>query len=121
MTFQLLLTLFFVGLAFYFYRQKQSRRFRFVLPVYVICCAGVFFSWAPDVTSDIAKALGIGRGTDLIMYLFLLSGTLALINVHLKFLELGDTITELARKIALVEADSQFDRDSSRDVNLKSK
>ncbi len=59
------------------------RRFRnLAIDKIVICLLlliGIFFSFYPDLTTKIAHYLGVGRGTDLIFYLIILSfGYLAL-------------------------------------------
>ncbi|MEM9085226.1 MAG: DUF2304 domain-containing protein [Pseudomonadota bacterium] len=61
--------------------------------------------WSPDTTSVVAKLVGIGRGADLIIYLWILLSLFLILKLHIKLRSQSETITSLARHIALKEAD----------------
>jgi hypothetical protein len=67
--------------------------------------AGLVVTWAPDLSNRIARWLGVGRGADLLFYMWILISLLVLVMVHLKFLRLSRQITELARAVALLRAE----------------
>ena len=58
----------------------------------------------PDLTTWVANALGVGRGTDLLIYLFILGAVFAFIVVNARIMRLEDHITELVRELALSRA-----------------
>lgn len=67
--------------------------------------AGLFLVWRPDDATWIANRIGIGRGVDLILYLWVVVSLMAILNLHLKLKAHMEIITTLARKIALMEAE----------------
>ncbi|HZQ54741.1 MAG TPA: DUF2304 domain-containing protein [Bryobacteraceae bacterium] len=58
----------------------------------------------PGITSDLANALGVGRGADLLLYLGLLAGIHSFLLLYLKERRLDRRITELTRAIAIRDA-----------------
>jgi len=58
----------------------------------------------PDVWNAIANALGVGRGTDLLLYVLVLVFLGYMASSYLRFRGLETQITQLARRIALDEA-----------------
>jgi hypothetical protein len=62
---------------------------------------GLVFVWAPNITNTIAAMVGVGRGADLIMYLWIVLNLLSIVRLHIKLREQSDLVTLLARQIAL--------------------
>jgi small membrane protein len=62
---------------------------------------GAIFTLSPEILQAAASALGVGRGVDLMFYVFILVALLAIVNVHLRIRGMNATMTELARSIAL--------------------
>lgn len=60
----------------------------------------------PDIATLAAQAIGIGRGADLITYVFIVSILAAILNIHIKLRANQRLVTELARSIALQTARS---------------
>ena len=58
----------------------------------------------PDLATRAAQAVGVGRGTDLILYLLVLLVYAGGIVVLAKFRRLERQITELTRELALAKA-----------------
>ncbi len=58
----------------------------------------------PDLTTRVANVLGVGRGTDLLFYLFVLGAVFPFIVVNARILRLEDHITQLVRELALSRA-----------------
>ena len=71
--------------------------------------AGLVVVWAPQLATDLANLMGIGRGADLITYIWILASMLVALNLHLKCRELNRDITVLARIAALQNARVQPD------------
>jgi hypothetical protein len=67
----------------------------------LVAIAGLFFVWVPSATTYVAELVGIGRGADLIFYLWVCISLILLLNLHLKLRTQQEMITQLARAIAL--------------------
>src|SRR4051794_5567205 len=57
-------------------------------PVIALCTmlaasGGLYFVWFPEHATFLAEALGIGRGVDLIIYVWVVISLLVLFNLHL--------------------------------------
>jgi hypothetical protein len=55
----------------------------------------------PDATSVLAHQLGIGRGSDLVMYVTLIVALYLIFRIHLMLDRIQQEITEIVRTIAL--------------------
>lgn len=62
---------------------------------------GILFVLNPDLTTSIARRVGVGRGADLLLYLLCLGSTLMFLQLHRKNRELEEKLTEVARSVAL--------------------
>jgi hypothetical protein len=67
----------------------------------VVSLAGLFFVWVPSQSTRLAEFVGIGRGVDLILYLWVCISLIVLLNLHLKLRTQQEMITKLARAIAI--------------------
>jgi len=65
---------------------------------------GVLFVLMPDLTTKIANAIGIGRGTDLIIYLFVIFNLYQFIFMLAEQNRLLKMVTVMGREIALLKA-----------------
>lgn len=67
----------------------------------------VFAVWSiidPGVWTRIANAVGVGRGTDMVLYALVIAFLCFVLIAYLNFAELEMQYTQLARRIALDEA-----------------
>ena len=78
--------------------------------------AGLFFVWFPEQATRIATWVGIGRGVDLVIYVWIGISLIVLLNLHLKIRAQMELITVLARKIAIAGATRAHDASPSTDV-----
>ena len=100
MTIQVFLTLLLLGVAALVALQRTSSQLVRLLVLAVIM-VGIYFVWAPEQANVLARAVGVGRGADLLFYLWVII-TLALIMfMYLKIQRLARRITQLTRAIAL--------------------
>ena len=76
--------------------RQQLRLFRFV--VWLLATALILY---PQLASMLAHALGIGRGTDLVIYAFMLCTICVLFHLYGKQFILSRNLVELARREAL--------------------
>jgi hypothetical protein len=67
--------------------------------------AGLYFVWLPEHATWIAEAVGIGRGADLVLYVWVVISLLAILNLHLTLRAQLELITVLTRRIAIAEAE----------------
>jgi hypothetical protein len=73
---------------------------------------GGYLVWTPEDATAIAHLIGIGRGTDLILYVWVLISLTILLVLYLKTREHFQIITVLARTMALAEARSDSAEDT---------
>lgn len=74
----------------------------FWLFFWVVAIVLVFY---PDSTSTLAHYLGIGRGTDLLMYVSVVVIFYVLFRLHIKLESIGRSLTKIIRKNALEEVE----------------
>lgn len=67
---------------------------------------GVFAVLFPDEVTEVAGAVGVGRGADLLLYLLCVTFLFVSIALYLRLNEMHDRYVELARRLALHEADA---------------
>jgi small membrane protein len=72
----------------------------------LVSLAGLYFVWFPSRSTQVAEFVGIGRGVDLILYVWVCVSLIVLLNLHLKLRKQHELITALARSIALASARS---------------
>ncbi|MEZ6066723.1 MAG: DUF2304 domain-containing protein [Planctomycetaceae bacterium] len=81
-------------------RQRRGSAVWCCLRLGLWAVAAGLIAW-PAATSEVARLLGIGRGTDLMAYVFMLTTPLALFHLYAKHFSLQREIVELARREAL--------------------
>lgn len=59
----------------------------------------------PDDVTWVANRLGVGRGADLVLYLLVIAFILGMLNFYLRFKTMDRRLTELARTLAIREAE----------------
>ena len=103
MTIQIFLTVLLVGIGVVFAIQQATSRLVRVLILAVIA-VGAFFIWAPEQTTVISRAIGVGRGADLVLYLWVVISLALMLVLYLKIVQMGRKLTQLTRTIALSRA-----------------
>jgi hypothetical protein len=74
------------------------------LAIALAATAGLYFIWVPDHLTMVAEAVGVGRGTDLLLYLWVSLTMLAFAGLVLELRHLQRQLTLLAREQALSRA-----------------
>lgn len=103
MIFSILLTVFLLGL--FVYALLQKKQFPLVgraLPV--VAMLGIYVAWFPDQTSTWARWVGVGRGVDLMLYVWIMASGLLFLVLHLKLVAQQRQLTDLVRALALSTA-----------------
>jgi hypothetical protein len=67
----------------------------------IILAIGAYFVWQPEDANAVAHVVGVGRGADLLMYLWVVITFSAVLVLYLKIVEMSRMLTELARRLAL--------------------
>jgi hypothetical protein len=104
---QIVLVVAALGALFYFARSGQnvgvraSKRLAFagfvLLNIYAVL--------RPNDVTWVARQLGIGRGTDLIVYLLVVAFVFGMLNSYLRDREISQHLTNLARTLAIRDAE----------------
>lgn len=92
--------------AVYFLAHANTYRVRAWKKILLIVFA-VFMIFSiiwPDVTTEAAQFVGIGRGADLLLYFVAIGFIFESVNIHLKFQKQRTETHKLARRLAILEA-----------------
>ena len=100
---QFILSVLLAGIVVYAWSEYARSPVVAVLTL-LVASAGLYFVWMPEHSTQLAEAVGIGRGVDLILYIWVCLSLIVLLNLHLKLRTQMELITALARKIALADA-----------------
>jgi hypothetical protein len=113
MTAQIVLSILMGGVLLY--AGNERRRSPVVAWLSIVAAiAGLYFTWMPEHATFLAHWTGIGRGVDLVIYLWVCITLIVLLNLHLKLRTQMELITVLARTIALGQASAQSVRKPER-------
>lgn len=115
MIIQLILTGCLACVAVYGWAQLSSVRIVSLGLMLLSVCA-IYFVWNPELTSRLANLVGVGRGTDLVLYLFLVFVLSQLVVIHVRLHSQMTLITQIARRIALDSARVPPGRDRAGDA-----
>ncbi|MBI4921939.1 MAG: DUF2304 domain-containing protein [Devosia nanyangense] len=74
------------------------------LVIILASVAGMLLVLFPEMSTIVANRLGIGRGADLVFYVFMLIMFAAVANLHVRMRIHSEATTALARQIALSSA-----------------
>jgi len=89
--------------AFYGWRQRRiSPAIGFAMPL--VSIVGVALVLRPNWAQQGADLLGIGRGADLVLYLWTVASLLLLANLHFRMRAQSSVITTITRELAILEA-----------------
>jgi hypothetical protein len=106
-------------IAYVAYALYQRRVSRIVSGLSTLACiVGFVLVWNPDLSNDLARIAGVGRGADLLFYVFIaVSGFIGL-YLHLRVDGNTHMITELARAVALHQPLRPVVSDGSPDAGM---
>jgi len=102
---QLFLSILLCGILLYAWTEYRRSP---VIGLFAVFAAGggLYFVWFPAHATILAEFVGIGRGVDLIIYVWVVISLLIVLNLHLKLRSQMELITELAREIAILKGQS---------------
>lgn len=82
-------------------RVKAGKRIGLVL----FALGNIYAVLRPGDVTIVANWLGVGRGTDLVLYLLVVAFLIGMLNSFLRFQNMDRRLTELARTLAVREAE----------------
>ena len=104
---QIALVLAALGAVVYFVRRAHNVRIRASkrIAFFVFIVVNIYAVLRPDHTTWVAQQIGIGRGTDLVVYLLVVAFVFGMLNTYLRQREISNHLTDLARAVALRDAE----------------
>ena len=114
---QLLLVSAFLGLFVLALRSRTahgvsaSKKLAFLVFMVVVVVAVL----SPALVSTVANLVGVGRGTDLVLYLLAVMSCFYVVNDYLRAQDARAQLHKLARRIAVLEALERYDIATARD------
>ncbi|MGH3712368.1 MAG: DUF2304 domain-containing protein [Micromonosporaceae bacterium] len=107
MVIQVLLLIAVAGLLLGFIRWQHGVRLQASkrLAFFAFLAVNVWAVLRPDDVTWVASKVGVGRGADLVLYLLVVAFIFVVLNFYLRFRDLGERFTDLARAVALREAE----------------
>jgi small membrane protein len=95
-----------LGLVVLLLQRRAAARTRAWKRLILVALAGaaVISILNPDLTTRVANFVGVGRGTDLLLYLLVAVFLYVVVGFYLKFRDVERQLTVLARRLAIDEA-----------------
>lgn len=112
MMIQIFLSVLLGGVAILIAVQRTTSRLLRIV-VLAVVAVGAFLVWVPEVTNRFAETFGVGRGADLVLYVWVVITLALIVFLYLKVARLARKVTQLARAAAL--DDPRFPEDEPRD------
>lgn len=103
---QIILIVALLGVAFYLLRARETSRHLAIRRGLVLLALvlGIVIIIAPGLLSLVAHLLGIGRGTDFLLYAFIVVALFYVVTDYKRSLQQSRSATQLARELTLAEA-----------------
>jgi hypothetical protein len=80
---------------------KMQNRIVYRFSLILVALAGIFFVINPDFTTQLAHALNVGRGTDLLFYLCAIAGFMSVLILYSKLRKIEATQTQIIQNAAV--------------------
>jgi small membrane protein len=96
---QLLIAAAIVAFALYVFRMRSVLWDRIIYAGLIV--GGIALAMYPDLSTVVANQIGIGRGADLILYVFVLLGLFHYVSVSAELRRVEREITAVVRHIAI--------------------
>jgi hypothetical protein len=108
MIMQTALSLLLTGIILYAWAERRRSPLVGLLSMFA-ALAGMYLVWIPAHATVLAEMVGVGRGVDLILYIWVVISLLLFLNLHLKLRAQLDLITTLARAVTIANASRPSD------------
>jgi hypothetical protein len=94
-----------LGTIGWFIFLRRNRLPFHIMTVFVLIGLAALAVIFPDLTQDTADLVGVGRGTDLVTYMAIVSVMFVLLHYYTKFVELQRQLTQVTRELAILRAE----------------
>lgn len=99
----------FGALLFTLFGRQSSSKHAWKKIMFVLLAILMIFAVAfPEVTTDLAHLLGVGRGADLLLYFITVGFIWAALNGYMHKQRERDLLYRLARRVSLIEAFNKY-------------
>lgn len=102
-----------MGVVILRYRQSRISSFVFALWFSLWMAAGIIILF-PESTMIPARLLGLGRGTDLILYVSIIFILFLIFRIHVRLEQINREMTKVVRSIALRDAGVDQSKEGGR-------
>ncbi len=102
-----------IGASGWFIFLRRNKLPLHIMTVFALIGAAAAAIIFPDITQAAADLVGVGRGTDLVLYLSVVVVMFVLLHYYTKFVDLQRQLTEVTRELAILRA--EVDRVAPRD------
>lgn len=85
--------------------------------VLLFAAAAVLSIFFPTILTRFANVVGVGRGTDLMLYAFIVSFLVYISTTHQRFRQMEGSVTKLSRRIALDEAERPWEESETSELS----
>lgn len=92
------------------YRKNSLKTGEFVFWL-LLWAAAALVAILPETTSFLARALGVGRGVDLVIYISIIALFYAVFRIFVRLEKMEQDITRVIREIAVREAEKQGEQE----------
>ena len=96
---QVILVIILIIFGLYVFRLRTVLTDRIIL--LLLACGGLVLVIYPDLSTRLANSIGIGRGTDLILYVFILFSLFYFVGISSDLKKIERQLTEVVRAQAL--------------------
>ena len=110
MIFQVFASVILVGVVVYAYSQARLSP-QVAVSAIVLSLGGEYFVLRPEHAMSVANFFGIGRGADLVFYVWILLSLIVVLNLHLKLRSTNERFVALVSELALAEAARRAEQD----------
>ncbi|CAA9228735.1 MAG: hypothetical protein AVDCRST_MAG83-1757 [uncultured Arthrobacter sp.] len=116
---QLVLVLVVVGFSLVLIRGGSNAKHMAIRRIMILlfAVAAVLSIFFPTILTQFARIVGVGRGTDLVLYALIVSFLVYMSTTHQRFRSMETTMTKLSRRIALDEAERPWEKKDEKDAS----
>jgi len=92
-------------------RQRAGRRALRRLAIFVFGAGALVAVIDPSAITWVANKVGVGRGTDLVLYVLVIAFLFVIMGFSARFTDQEDRVVQLARSVALAQAARDYPGD----------
>lgn len=90
-----------ICLLLLFFLLKQKEKLTIRIAIILVSLIGIVFVIFPDFTNTIADTVNVGRGADLVIYLFMILAFFAVLYLYGKIRSIHTMLTDIIREISI--------------------